>query len=60
VDGHAQQLTLAAGEETLVPLPHADVSGLRVRITSQSGFRPSTAEPGSTDLRYLGCWIELR
>ncbi|HEX7798282.1 MAG TPA: hypothetical protein VF456_28155 [Vicinamibacterales bacterium] len=60
VDGHAQELTLAPGEEQLVALPRADLSGLRVRITSQSGFRPSTAEPGSTDMRYLGCWIELR
>jgi hypothetical protein len=60
VDGHAHELTLAAGEEQLVPLPHTDLSGLRVRITSQSGFRPSTAEAGSTDLRYLGCWIEIR
>jgi hypothetical protein len=60
VDGYAHELTLAAGEEQLVPLPHADLSGLQVRITSQSGFRPSTAEAGSTDMRYLGCWIELR
>jgi hypothetical protein len=60
VDGHAKELTLAPGEEQLVALPRADLSGLRVRIRSQSGFRPSTAEAGSTDLRYLGCWIELR
>jgi hypothetical protein len=60
VDGHDQELTLAAGQEQLVPLPRTDLSGLRVRITSQSGFRPSTAESGSTDTRYLGCWIELR
>jgi hypothetical protein len=60
VDGQTKELTLAPGEEQLVALPRADLSGLAVRITSQSGFRPSTREPGSTDMRYLGCWIELR
>jgi hypothetical protein len=60
VDGSVQQLMLGPGEERLVALPRAELSGLRVRITSQSGFRPSSEEPGSTDMRYLGCWIELR
>jgi len=60
IDGRAQELTLAPSEEQLVALPRPDLSGVRVRITSQSGFRPSTVEPGSTDLRYLGCWIEIR
>jgi hypothetical protein len=60
IDGQAKTLTLAPGEEQLIPLPRTDLSGFRVRITSQSGFRPSTAESGSTDMRYLGCWIELR
>jgi hypothetical protein len=60
VDGSLQQLMLGPGEERLVALPRAELRGLRVRITSQSGFRPSTEEPGSTDMRYLGCWIEIR
>jgi hypothetical protein len=60
VDGKVQQLTLRPGEEQLVALPRAEPSGLRVRIASQSGFRPSTEEPGGADMRYLGCWIEIR
>jgi len=61
VDGETHELTLGASEERVVPLPKRNRgSALLVRITSRSGFRPSQAEPGSTDLRYLGCWIESR
>ena len=61
VNGDTQELMLGAGEERLVSLPQAqDKQSLRLRITSQSGFRPSTTDPGSTDLRYLGCWVEIR
>jgi hypothetical protein len=60
IDGNIQQLTLRPGEERLVAWPHPRRRQLRVRITSQTGFRPSTEEPGSTDMRYLGCWIEIR
>jgi hypothetical protein len=59
IDGNVQELQLEPREERLVPLPRQR-RPFRVRITSQSGFRPSTEEPASTDMRYLGCWIELR
>jgi hypothetical protein len=61
VNGDVQELMLGPGEERLIRLQNAeDRRPLRLRITSQSGFRPSTLEPGNTDLRYLGVWIEPR
>jgi hypothetical protein len=61
VDGEIHELSLTPGEEQLVRLTNSRWrSSARVRITSRNGFRPSTAEPGSTDLRYLGCWVETR
>jgi hypothetical protein len=59
-DGDVQELMLSPGEERLVRLPNTHDRPLRVRLASQSGFRPSTTEPGSSDLRYLGVWIEVR
>jgi hypothetical protein len=55
-----ETLRLAPGEEQVVPIAAGGARDLIVRISSQSGFRPSQAEPGNRDLRYLGCWIELR
>jgi hypothetical protein len=61
VDGEVRELTLGPGEEQLVRLMNAPSrSSVRVRITSPNGFRPSVTEPGSTDLRYLGCWVETK
>jgi hypothetical protein len=31
-----------------------------LRITSAHGARPTEFERGSTDTRFLGCWIETR
>ena len=60
VDGTVRELTLGPGEEQVLDLSKVPGRAVRAQITSQSGFRPSTMEPGSTDMRYLGCWIELR
>jgi len=30
-----------------------------LRITSRSGFTPAAAQEGSTDERFLGCWVEV-
>jgi len=61
VDGDVQELMLGPGEERLVPFPNAKGRRpLLVRITSRNGFRPSTTDPGNTDLRYLGVWTEVR
>ena len=61
VTGDVEELMLGPGEERLIKLANAeDHRPLRLRVTSQSGFRPSTMEPGNADLRYLGVWIEPR
>lgn len=62
MDGTRQELVLAPGEERELPLPANNEGGAlsTVRVTSASGFRPSQVEPGNKDLRYFGCWLELR
>lgn len=61
VDGETHELTLGAREERIVTVPKPKRRpSVLVRITSRDGFRPSEAEPGITDRRYLGCWIENR
>jgi hypothetical protein len=60
-DGWRQQLVLAPGEERLVALPAPVSSGASaLRVTASRGARPTEFERGSTDRRYLGCWIETR
>jgi hypothetical protein len=60
-DGWREFLVLAPGEERLVPLPFPALSGaLRLRVTAAHGVRPTEFERGSTDNRFLGCWIETR
>jgi len=52
-DGWRKELKLAAGESTTVDVPVS-----RFRITVEHGARPIDFEPGSTDIRFLGAWIE--
>ena len=60
-DGWREVLALSPGEERIVtrPVP-AESGGLRLRITAAHGARPTEFERGSTDARFLGCWIETR
>jgi hypothetical protein len=60
-DGWREVLALSPGEERIVtrPVP-AEPGGLRLRITAAHGARPTEFERGSTDARFLGCWIETR
>jgi len=61
IDGRTEELELKPREERPLPIPA--VAGRRaslITVDSDSGFRPSQVEPGSTDNRYLGVWIELR
>ena len=42
-------------------LPRGIAAGaMRLRVTAAHGARPTAFEPGSTDTRFLGCWIETR
>ena len=62
-DGWRQSLALAPGEERFVPLPFpvsSSSGAMRLRVTAAHGARPTAFEPGSTDTRFLGCWIETR
>src|SRR5436190_7768493 len=56
-----EELTMRPGEERMVdiPIPRGR-SAVPLRVTSARGARPTTFEPGSTDTRFLGCWIETR
>lgn len=49
------------GEERTfdIPIPPGQTS-LALRVTSAHGARPTEFERGSTDTRFLGCWIETR
>ena len=60
-DGWRAFLVLAPGEERLVSLPFTAPTGaMRLRVTAAHGMRPTEFEQGSTDSRFLGCWIETR
>jgi len=60
-DQWRQSLILAAGEERIITLPFpANSQSLAVRVTARHGARPSEFERGSSDTRFLGCWIETR
>jgi hypothetical protein len=59
--GWREQLVLAPGEERLIVLPRVASSGASaLRVSAAQGARPTDFEHGSTDSRYLGCWIETR
>jgi hypothetical protein len=61
IDGQEEILELQAGEERTIAMPlAADRSAALIRFQTGAGFRPSLVEPGSTDTRFLGVWIELR
>jgi len=60
-DGWRQYFVLAPGEERTTTLPFPPGSpAMKVRVTAAHGARPSEFEPGSTDTRFLGCWIETQ
>jgi hypothetical protein len=56
-----QEMVLAPREERAIDLP-AEAGRPRavLHVTSAAGARPADADPGSTDRRLLGCWIEIR
>jgi hypothetical protein len=56
-----EQLTLAPGEERVLPVPvDARGRGILLEVTSTGGFRPSEVDPKSDDVRFLGAWIDTR
>ena len=60
-EGWRQELSLNAGEERLIDLPmDPNRRAETLRISASAGARPTEYERGSTDSRFLGCWIEVR
>jgi hypothetical protein len=56
-----EPMTLAPGEVRNLEVPMDPRRGAALlRITTSTGFRPSEVEPGSTDTRVLGVWVEVR
>lgn len=56
-DGELQTLPLRPDEERSVSIPVAADGVVRLRISSESGFRPSDAPNG--DQRFLGVWVRI-
>jgi hypothetical protein len=61
VEGRQEAIEVKPREERIVDVA---VSGGRravlVRLGTERGFTPALGEPGSSDFRFLGCWIEIR
>ena len=52
---------LQPGEARLVDIPiDPDRLAVKLRVTTSAGAKPTDFERGSTDRRFLGCWIEVR
>ncbi len=60
-EGWRQELSLNPGEERLIDLPmDPNRRAETLRISASAGARPTEFERGSSDTRFLGCWIEVR
>jgi hypothetical protein len=55
-----QEMTLGPREERVIDVPADGSQRAVLHVTSAAGARPVDMEPGSTDRRLLGCWIEVR
>jgi hypothetical protein len=61
IDGERQTIDLRAREERFIPLQTTNGRrAARVSLQSDTGFHPAEVEPGSTDNRFLGVWVEVR
>jgi len=60
-EGWRQELSLNPGEERLIDLPmDPNRRAETLRVSASAGARPTEFERGSSDTRFLGCWIEVR
>jgi hypothetical protein len=57
--GWRQHATLQPGGTQIVDIPTGSSSAITLSVKTNAGFRPSQTEPGSTDSRYLGVWLEF-
>jgi hypothetical protein len=59
--GEHREVILEPGEETALAFERPEFArGGAIGVSVASGFRPSQSDPSNEDLRYLGCWIEIR
>ncbi len=57
-----QIIELGPGEEKAIEQhgDSPDATSIRLRIRAAQGFRPWQQDHANADMRYLGCWIEIR
>jgi hypothetical protein len=61
IGGQIQTFDMQPREEKLLPVPiEPHRPAVLIEVSASSGFRPSETEPGSTDTRFLGVWLEVR
>lgn len=54
-----EAFSLPAGVSREVVVPLRPGAAAVLRVTTDHGFRPALVEPGSTDMRHLGVWLEF-
>jgi hypothetical protein len=59
-NGERQQVDLGPGEEKTIVLPKRGSNDVSLRIGTTNGFRPWQTDHANADMRFLGCWVELR
>jgi hypothetical protein len=57
--GWREQLALEPHKRRDVEVPAGSAGLIPLRISTETGFVPADLEPGSSDKRLLGCWIEV-
>jgi hypothetical protein len=57
--GWQQQYALEPGQNAAVELPRMDGGVVPLTISAADGFYPHNTNPGSSDHRFLGVWVEV-
>jgi hypothetical protein len=60
VDGRSEVIELRPRQERTIAIRATSGRAMVISFYTSQGFKPVLVEPGSTDHRFLGCWIELR
>jgi len=57
--GWSQQYSLQPGQSAEIELPRMDGGVVPLTISADDGFYPQGTDPGSSDHRFLGVWVEV-
>jgi hypothetical protein len=60
MNGERRELDLAPGEEKALVFEKTGASDFPLRVEATHGFRPWQIDHANADMRFLGCWIEVR